>query len=38
MDISKDVERKAVKFAAVLVVAVAIFCVWLAGAVTKEDE
>ena len=36
MEVSKDVERNAVKFAAGLVVIIAIFCVWLAGAVTKD--
>jgi hypothetical protein len=36
MRVSRDVERKAVKFAAGLVIVVALFCVWLARAVTKD--
>ena len=36
--VSKDVERKAIKFAVGLVIAVAVFCIWLASAVMKEDD
>ena len=36
--VSRDVERKAVKFVAGLVVSLAVFCVWLAHALTKEAD
>ena len=36
--VNKDVERKAVKFAVGLVIAVAIFCVWLASMLTNDNE
>ena len=37
MQINRGIERKTVKFVAELVVAVVIFCVWLANVVTKEE-
>ena len=36
MHISRDIEIKAMKFVAGLIIAIAIFCVWLAGAITKR--
>ena len=38
MVVSKDIGIAAVRFGAALVVATAIFCVWLAGAVAKDKE
>jgi len=37
MKVSRDVEIKAVGFVAGLVVVIAIFCVWLASAVMKDE-
>jgi len=38
MQVNKDVEIKAVKFATGLVIAIAVFCAWLSNTLTKDYE